>query len=178
MALKTDEQWQALARHRLATVHGAAAAEWDVKLAETAPAGPRLACAVDRTLLAELAAAVTAANARLTSVQPFLVAAFNRMRGTIGDGSSCWLVVEEPGRLTLAFIQRGVWLAVRSRRVERAWRASLPELIERESAFLALSEACTRVVVCAQGEFDADMHQAFRTQAVDYRDLALAGSEA
>jgi hypothetical protein len=177
-ALKTDEQWQALARHRLATVHGAAAAEWDVKLAETAPAGPRLACAVDRTLLAELAAAVTAANARLTSVQPFLVAAFNRMRGTIGDGSSCWLVVEEPGRLTLAFIQRGVWLAVRSRRVERAWRASLPELIERESAFLALSEACTRVVVCAQGEFDADMHQAFRTQAVDYRDLALAGSEA
>jgi hypothetical protein len=176
-ALKNDEQWQALARHRLATVHGAAAAEWDVKLSETAPAGPRLACAVDRALLAELAAAITAANARLASVQPFLVAAFNRIRATIGEGS-CWLVVEEPGRLTLAFIQRGVWLAVRSRRVEPAWRASLPELIERESAFLALSEACTRVVVCAQGEFDADMHQAFRTQAVDYRKLALAGSEA
>jgi hypothetical protein len=172
-ALKTEEQWLALARHRLATVYGAAAAEWDVKLTETAPAGPRLACAVDRTLLAELAAAVSAAHARLVSLQPFLVAAFNRIRSTIGEGS-CWLVVEEPARLTLAFIQRGVWLAVRSRRVDAGWRAALPELIGRESAFLALSEACTRVIVCAQGEFDAGMHEAFRLQAVDYRELALA----
>jgi hypothetical protein len=172
-ALKTDEQWLALARHRLAAVHGAAAAEWDLKLTETAPTGPRLACAVDRALLGELAATFTAANARLVSVQPFLVAAFNRIRSTIGSGS-CWLVIEEPGRLTLAFIQHGVWLAVRSRRADNGWRAALPELIERESAFLALSEPCTRVIVCAQGAFDPDMHEAFRMQAVDYRELALA----
>ena len=179
-AVKTEAQWLALARHRLATVHGAAAAEWDVKLTETAPAGPRLACAVDRALVEAIAAAFTAANARLVSVQPFLVAAFNKLRSgilrTLGGGS-CWLVIEEPGRLTLAFIQRGVWVAVRSRRAERAWRAALPELIERESAFLALAEPCTRVIVCAQGEFDADMHESFRTQAVDYKELALAGSE-
>ena len=77
-------------------------------------------------------------------MQPFLVAAFNRIRKTIGGG----------------------------------WRATLPALIERESAFLALSHPCTRVVVCAQDDFDPDMHEAFRTQAVDYRELALAGSEA
>jgi hypothetical protein len=180
-ALKTEAQWMALARHRLATVHGAAAADWDLKLTETAPAGPRLACAVDRALVEAIAAAFTAANARLVCVQPFLVAAFNRLRGgilrTIGGGS-CWLVIEEPGRLTLAFIQRGVWLAVRSRRADRGWRALLPELIERESAFLALAEPCTRVIVCAQGDFDPDMHEAFRTQAVDYKELALAWSEA
>lgn len=176
-AVKTEAQWLALARHRLATVHGAAAAEWDVKLTETAPSGPRLACAVDRALVEAVAAAFTAANARLVSVQPFLVAAFNRIRKTIGGGS-CWLVIEEPGRLTLAFIQDGVWMAVRSRRAERDWRESLPALIERESAFLALSQPCTRVIVCAQGAFDPDMHEAFRTQAVDYRELALAGSEA
>ena len=176
-ALKTEAQWMALARHRLATVHGAAAAEWDVKLTETAPSGPRLACAVDRALVEAIAALFTAANVRLTSVQPFLVAAFNRIRGTIGSGS-CWLVIEEPGRLTLAFIQRGVWVAVRSRRADRGWREHLPELIERETAFLALAQPCTRVIVCAQGSFDADMHQAFRTQAVDYRELALAWSDA
>jgi hypothetical protein len=176
-ALKTGEQWLALARHRLAAVHGAAAAEWDVKLTETAPAGPRLACAVDRALLDEIAATFTAANAALIAVQPFLVAAFNRIRTKIGSGS-CWLVIEEPGRLTLAFIQHGVWVAVRSRRADRGWRAALPELIERESAFLALSERCTRVIVCAQGAFDTDMHEAFRTQAVDYRELALAPEQA
>jgi hypothetical protein len=172
-ALKTEEQWLALARHRLATVHGAAAAEWDLKLTATAPSGPRLACAVDRALLAELAAIFTAADARLVSVQPFLVAAFNRIRRTVGSGS-CWLVVEEPGRLTLAFIQRGVWLAVRSRRADAAWRAALPDLIDRESAFLALPQPCTRVIVCAQGDYEPVEHERFRTQAVDYRELALA----
>jgi hypothetical protein len=172
-ALKTEAQWLALARHRLGTVHGAAAADWEVKLTETAPNGPRLACALDRALLDALAATFSAANARLVSVQPFLVAAFNRIRRTIGSGS-CWLVIEEPGRLTLAFIQHGVWVAVRSRRADASWRAALPELIERESAFLALSEPCTRVIVCAQDDFDPDMHEAFRTQAVDYRELALA----
>ena len=176
-AIKNEEQWLALARHRLAAVHGAAAADWDVQLTETAPGGPRLACAVDRELLAELAAKLAAANVRLASVQPFLVAAFNRLRGgirrAVGHGS-CWLVIEEPRRLTLAFIQHGVWVAVRSRRTDPGWRAALPELIERESAFLALSEPCTRVIVCAQDAFDTDMHEAFRTQAVDYRELALA----
>ena len=176
-ALKSGEQWLALARHRLGAVHGAAAAEWDVKLTETAPAGPRLACAVDRALLGELAATFTAANERLISVQPFLVAAFNRIRTTIGS-ASCWLVIEEQGRLTLAFIQHGVWVAVRSRRTDSGWRASLPELIERETAFLALSEPCMRVIVCAQGAFDPDMHEAFRTQAVDYRELALTWEQA
>jgi hypothetical protein len=176
-ALRTEEQWRALARHRLGAVHGPAAADWDVKLTETAPAGPRLACAVDRVLLSELAAALVKANARLVSVQPFLVAAFNRIRSTIGAGS-CWLVVEEPGRLTLAFVQRGVWLAVRSRRAERAWRANLPELIARESAFLALSEPCTRVVVCAQDAFDSSQYESWRATAVDYCELALAGGDA
>ena len=176
-ALKTDAQWMTLARHRLTAVHGAAAAGWDIKLTETAPNGPRLACAVDRELIQELEAKFVAADAKLVSVQPFLVAAFNKMRSgilsTIGS-ASCWLVIEEPGRLTLAFIQRGVWVAVRSRRSDNRWREMLPEIIERESAFLALSEPCTRVIVCTQGTFDTQMHEAFRTQAVSYRELALA----
>jgi hypothetical protein len=180
-ALKSEEQWLALARHRLGAVHGAAAADWDVKLTETAPRGPRLACAVDRELLGELAAKLAAADVRLVSVQPFLVAAFNRLRSGILSRigrASCWLVVEEPGRLTLAFIQHGVWAAVRSRRTGKGWRAALPELIGRESAFLALSEPCTRVIVCAQDGFDPQMHADFTTQAVDYGKLALAWEQA
>ena len=172
-ALRNETQWLALARHRLTAIHGPAAAGWDVKLADTGPNGPRLACAVERELIEALAAKFVAAGATLTSVQPFLVAAFNRIRSTIGNGS-CWLVVEEPGRLTLALIQRGVWIAIRSRRSDSSWRAALPEIIERESAFLALSERCTRVIVCAQGDFDTDRYEAWQTRAVSYRELALA----
>ena len=172
-AVRTTEQWLALARHRFGALHGAVAADWDVKVTQTAPLGARLACAVDRELIERLAGVFVAASIKLISVQPFLVAAFNRIRKTVGNGS-CWIVVEEPGRLTLALLQRGAWVAIRSRRSDDRWRVVLPEILERESAFLGLDEPCTRVIVCAQGEFDPEMHDAWRAQKLSYRDLALA----
>jgi len=172
-AVKSPAQWLALARHRFGALHGAAAAEWDVKVTDTAPRGPRLACAVDRSLIEGLAGTFASAGVRLVSVQPFLVAAFNRIRQMVGN-ASCWIVVEEPGRLTLALIQRGAWVAIRSRRSDERWRSTLPEILEREGAFLGLNEACTRVIVCAQGEFDPQMHDAWRAHAMSYRELALA----
>jgi len=172
-AVKSREQWLALARHRFGALHGAAAAAWDVKVTETAPLGSRLACAVDRELIERLASTFVASNVKLVAVQPFLVAAFNRIRRTIGN-ASCWIVVEEPGRLTLALIQRGAWVAIRSRRSDERWRMVLPEILEREGAFLGLDRPCTRVIVCAQGEFDPQMHEHWRAHALSYRDLALA----
>ena len=175
--LKTAEQWTALATHRFNTLHGPRAAEWQINVTETAPMGPRLACAVDRTLITRLAEIFVAANLHLASVQPFLVAAFNRIRKSVGNGS-CWIVVEEPGRLTLALIQRGMWIAIRGRRADKGWRNVLPEILERESAFLGLSMPVTRVIVCTQGEFDTQMYEAWRTEALGYRELAVAGNAA
>jgi hypothetical protein len=172
--LKTPEQWQALATHRFNTLHGPRAAEWQINVTETAPMGPRLACAVDRALIKRLADVFTAAGLHLASVQPFLVAAFNRIRKSVGNGS-CWIVVEEPGRLTLALIQRGAWIAIRGRRADKGWRNVLPEILERESAFLGLSQPVTRVIVCTEGEFNKEMYDAWRTEALGYRELALAG---
>jgi hypothetical protein len=171
--LKTPEQWLALARHRFMALHGPRAAEWEVKVTETAPNGPRLACAVDRALIEKLADNAVASNVRLLSVQPFLVAAFNRIRRHIGNGN-CWIVVEEPGRLTLALIQRGAWVAIRSRRSDANWRRVLPEILEREAAFLGLSQPVTRVIVCAQGDIALEPNDAWRAEALDYRELALA----
>ena len=172
-AVKTPEQWLSLARHRFGALHGSVAAEWEVKVTQTAPLGARMACAIDRELVEQLIRTFAGSGVRLISVQPFLVAAFNRIRKQVGNGS-CWIVVEEPGRLTLALLQRGAWVAIRNRRSDERWREMLPEILERESAFLGLDEPCTSVIVCAQGEFDAGMHQAWRAQAVSYRELALA----
>ena len=178
--LKTAEQWQALAAHRFNTLHGPRAAEWQINVTETAPLGPRLACAVDRALIGRLAEIFVKADMHLASVQPFLVAAFNRIRKSVGNGS-CWIVVEEPGRLTLALIQRGMWIAIRSRRADKGWRNVLPEILERESAFLGLSQPVTRVIICAQGDLDtanfSEMYDAWRTEALAYRELALASAE-
>jgi hypothetical protein len=171
--LKSAEQWNALASHRFTTLHGPKAGEWQINVAETAPMGPRLACAVDRSLIERLADVFVKAHMRLVSVQPFLVAAFNRIRKTVGNGS-CWIVVEEPGRLTLALIQRGQWVAIRTRRADKSWRSSIAELLERESAFLGLSSPVTRVIVCAQGEFNTESIEAFRAETVAYKELALA----
>lgn len=174
-AVKTPAQWLALARHRFSALHGTVAGEWDVKVTQTAPLGSRLACAVDRELIEQLLTTFVRSSVKLISVQPFLVAAFNRIRQTVGNGS-CWIVVEEPGRLTLALLQRGAWVAIRNRRSDERWRMVLPEILERESAFLGLDQPCTRVIVCAQGEFEFDsaMQEAWRAQSLSYRDLALA----
>lgn len=172
-ALKRADEWAALARHRFSLLHGPRADEWEVKIATTAPHGPRLACAVDKALIQGLAGAFVRSALRLASVQPFLIAAFNRIRRRVGHGS-CWIVVEETGRLTLALIQRGAWVAIRARRADAQWRKVLGEILERESAFLGLSQPVTRVLVCAQGEFDAELQQQWRAEALSYRELALS----
>ena len=172
-ALKSEAEWVALAQHRFGALHGAPAAEWQVQVTETAPHGARLACAVERELISRLAEQFVAAGVHLASAQPFLVAAFNRIRKQVGNGS-CWIVVEERGRLTLALIQRGAWLAIRARRSDERWRNLLPEILERETAFLGLAEPCTRVIVCAQGSFDVEMHADWRAHSLSYRELALA----
>jgi hypothetical protein len=172
--LKTHEQWLSLARHRFCAIHGPIANEWEIKFAETAPSGPRLACAVDRELVEELGSRFFSAGVRLASVQPYLVAAFNRVRHM--TGGSCWMVIEEPGRLTLALFLRGVWVAIRSRRADEHWRRVLPEIIERESGFLGLDEVCTRVIVCAQDPFDVEEHEDFRLDALSWQDLAISGA--
>jgi hypothetical protein len=159
-ALRTDDEWLALARERLAIVHGQSAEEWTVLASETAHHGPRVACAVDRALLEALEEKI-GGGATLVSVQPYLMAAYNRVRPAI-EGESCWLVVAEPGRLTLALIQDGVWGAIRTRRADERWQAMLPDILERESAVLALDNACPQVIVHTQDTIDADAEGAFR----------------
>jgi hypothetical protein len=166
-ALKTHSEWLALARHRFGTVHGPLAEDWVIRITETGRECPRIASAIDRTLLTALERNISG-RAALVSVQPYLMAAFNRLRALMGE-ASCWLVVEEPGRLTLALIENGVWRAIRTRRKDEFWRMTLSEILERESALLALEEPCTKVIVCTHIPFDAHIHGAY-----ELRDLTVA----
>jgi hypothetical protein len=47
------------------------------------------------------------------------------------NGAQGWLAVAEPGRVCIASIQAGRWLALRSQRVSTSLRDSLPALLEQ-----------------------------------------------
>lgn len=154
-ALETRADWLALARHRFAGTHGQGAADWELRLSRGAARGARIACAVPPSLLAALEERIASTGSALVSVQPYLMAAFNRMRRRIGH-EPCWLVLEEPGRLLLALIRGGDWQALRGRLVDGAdWRSMLDEVLERESALLGLPEPPGQITVHALEAGDA-----------------------
>ena len=159
-ALKNDDEWSAYARHRLQAIHGGAADEWDLRVCETAPNGPRLACALDRALIPALESAVAESGAALESVQPYLMTAFNRAR--LAAGENCWLVVEEPGRLMLALIQDGAWRSVRAHRAGAGWRRDLGEILEREAAALGMETVCTDIAIQAEAPLDEKTPPGYR----------------
>ncbi len=144
--LRSQADWLAFAQHRFASVHGSAVDDWELCVAETAPRGPRIACAADKALLDALEARIAASGATPGPVQPFLTVAFNQIRRTFG-GDSRWLVIHEPGCLVVALVWRGVWHSIRTRRVDGHWRTALREVLRRESAVLALEEPCTKIVI-------------------------------
>ena len=179
--LRTEAEWLALARHRLTSVHGPAAEHWELRVTDTVRMGSLIACGVEGALLDALQAKVAEGRATLSSVQPYLIAAFNRIRTKIGQ-ESCWLVIEEPGCLMLALIRAGHWMSIRCRYVEANWRASFAEILERESALLALDEPCNRVVLYTPTAFDGDASSGYQLRdltlvggtAADYQPLAMA----
>jgi hypothetical protein len=169
-ALKNEEEWMAYARHRVLAVHGGASEEWELRVCETAPQGARIVCAMDRAFLDALQDAIAAKGGTLGSVQPYLMAVFNR--AGLDRDASTWLVVEEPGRLTLALIQDGVWRSVRARRVDGNWRRDLAGILERESAALGLEQPCDVVAIHSETELDMAAGSALRL-----RDLVLPADE-
>lgn len=171
-ALRTEAEWLALARHRLTSAHGQVTDGWELRITDTVRNGPLIACAVDSALLDALEAKVAEAGATLSSVQPYLVAVFNRIRPKISH-ESCWLLIEEPGCLMLVLIRSGQCLSIRCRHIDADWRAAFPEILERESAFLALDEPCTKVILHTPTAFDGDACSGYQL-----RDLTLAGGAA
>lgn len=165
-ALRNDAAWQALARHRFESVHGSAAASWAVRLSRPSFRGARVAAAVDAELLERLERAILESGGTFESAQPYLMSAFNRVCRVIGR-ESCWLVVDEPGRLTLALMMGGSWHAVRSRRAEAAWPETLAETLERENALIGLDQPCAKVVLYTEHASDAALGN------FELRDLTL-----
>jgi len=171
-ALKTAEEWMALARHRMSAVHGDAVNDWLIRIAETTPQGPRIVSAVDKALIEELDDRFMGSGASLGSVQPFLMTAFNHIQPLLGN-EACWFVTEDAGCMTVALMREGQWQAIGSRWVDERWSTCLPEILARKSAMLALEEPINEAIVCTRAQFDPGMHAMLNTRTVNYDRLAM-----
>jgi len=128
--LVTAEEQAAMVRHAFAQAHGAAVERWAFRWDVAAPPAPCLACAVDSALLAGLRDACVGPGRRLVSIQPRMMAAFNAARGALPQ-RDCWFLVEEAGRICLAWMHDDAPASLYSQRVGGHWAAELPGLLER-----------------------------------------------
>lgn len=158
-ALASRAEWQSFAEHSFASVYGDTAREWSVRVSGARPGKPRVACALDATLLARLTG-----MPNVVSIQPHLMAAFNARRRILRE-RSFWFVVQENGRLTLALVVDGRWKLVRNRQAPDSWRGYLSDLLEREAA----TEGCDCDVVALCAETPAPS----RIGRYEVRDLTL-----
>jgi hypothetical protein len=130
--LKSGDEETAFARYCFAKVHGERAKAWEVRLSAADAGSSRLASAIDPGLLAAIRACFPpAGKPRLVSVQPYLMAAFNRSDARRGRHSG-WLLLVEPQRACLACIEGGRWTAVRNVKGDYDAPAQWTELLERE----------------------------------------------
>lgn len=104
----------ALARHAFEAAYGEISRAWEIRLCDAEYGHPGIASGIDRELMIALRATFEATRVRLVSVQPLLMAAFNRVRGSLRPDGALALV--EPERMGLAVFRGGHWAQLVTRR--------------------------------------------------------------
>jgi hypothetical protein len=126
------EEAQALARYHFTRVHGERSRGWEVRLGDSRARLPQIASAIDAALLEALRACFPAtASPRLVSVQPYLMAAFNRWRDRFAS-EGAWFLLPEPGRACLALIAGERWLSLQNVRGDYDHPETWADLVARE----------------------------------------------
>ncbi|MCB1886826.1 MAG: hypothetical protein KDH20_04400 [Rhodocyclaceae bacterium] len=109
--ITTPAEFAEYARACFAQVHGEVTDGWETRVDPAAAGQGRMACAIDRELLANLAELIEGRGRRLIGVQPYLMHAFNPIASLVGRKRFLFVLVE-PGRATLAAADRGAWCSV------------------------------------------------------------------
>ncbi len=148
--IASEEEFRNYAAAAFEEVYGEASAEWEVSLSAERPGAPRLAAAIDRQLLEAIRAALASTRLRLTSVQPYLMAAYNRVARSRHDhDQDLVFMLVEAGRACILVAQGGKWCHVSTAAAPEDPDA-LSALLEREIQLADLQgESVPPVVVHA-----------------------------
>ena len=155
------------ARYALADTYGDLVANWTVRLSDPVPGRAQIACAMPTALFTELSDLIEHRGLRLLSLQPQLIAAFNRWRERLPE-SGAWLVSIEEGSLAAARLAPGGWDRVHVVRIGHDW----PVELKRLQTFARLAGARPE-----DGRVFIDAPQSLRPKAdVDDQGLEWLGS--
>jgi len=172
--LGNAEEQTAFVRYCFAKVHGERSKDWDLRLSPTPAGSARIASAVDSSLVQAVRAAFpAAARAKLVSLQPYLMSAFNRWRKDV-KGERAWFLLVEPQRACLARIESGRWSAVRNARGNFDEPGQWAGLLDRERHRVGGDDASEGVYVHAPWSGKA---LSVGGEAWTFRSLALAPTE-
>jgi hypothetical protein len=141
----------AVAQHQLHAIYGDAAQAWRVALDDAPADAQAVAGGVEPELVAQLEAVLRTAGLRPVVIEPYLAGAYNACRATM-NGAPAWLAVAEPGRVCVAAVQGGRWLALRSQRVTAPLRTALPLVLEQVRLAAAQAVAAGPVYLVSRDE--------------------------
>jgi len=147
-ALGGPEEELAYVRHCFARVHGSQVDGWAIRLSQAGPREIRLACGMEQTLVDALAKVMAPLGGHYRSLQPHLMASFNRWRTRLRGGPR-WFVVAEPGLLCVALLCEGQWHSVRTLKVGPDWTKELPGVLKREEFLVGSHTQCDEVLLFA-----------------------------
>jgi len=149
--LRGEAERTAAARHVLRATYGERADRWRVVLGDGGERGAAIAVGIAPELVDGIAAALAAANLRPVAIEPFLATAFNLCRRSI-DGRPAWLAVAEPGRVCVAYLDRGGWRRLRVERVRGRLEDELASALERSRLADGVDAGAGRVLLVSRDE--------------------------
>lgn len=116
---------------------------WTLRLAQQGP--HLLAAAIETALLEAIKASSANSGAKLTRIEPLFCWVYDRFEKALADANG-WLLLDEPGMLSLALVTQGRLVSLHSQRCETAQDEVALRLLERQSALLAQPSVEVRVV--------------------------------
>ena len=144
--LASDEEKRIWVRHHFAELYGEAAAGSEYRWSEDRPDAPCVATVIEADLLAAIRGAFAPTALALKSIQPYLMAVFNRWRPRLRNDAA-WLLVPETGRVCLASVAQGRWRKLTAKALGADWRTDLRVVLERE--LLLADEAAPPAIILA-----------------------------
>ncbi len=129
--LSNEKEHLVLARRHFAVTHGPVAKNWAIRMSLDRPGESHVASALDEALMSRVALAAAGSHMQLLSVEPLLMASFNRWQQHFREEAQ-WFVTVERGMLCGALLGRDRWVALRRWRTQGDWASELSLWLSRE----------------------------------------------
>lgn len=155
-AVLSEAERLALARHVYSRTYGESAASLALRVSGGHFGAGSVVCGVEQELLAGLRQAVEASSAKLVSIQPCLMSAFNGWRAALGRQTQ-WFALVESGVLCTALLHQGQWKSLRVKRISEDWLGELQLALRRERIADGLAEKTVKVSVCLDDDREIEL---------------------